>query len=215
MKTNLKAIIYDFDGVICDSVNVKTNAFAELYQSYGEEIIQKVVDYHLENGGISRYKKIEYYHRELLGKTDTSQDEINELANRFADLVKDKVIKAPYIQNAFEFIKANAKTKLQFICTGTPETEILDILEQRNIIRYFDGVYGSPKTKTEIIKKILSANQLSPNDCIFLGDAISDYKAAKECNVPFVGLISDTTVFPIGTVVIENFSDEKCKAAGL
>ena len=57
----MKNIIYDFDGVICDSVNVKTEAFAKIYSEYGHSIVSKVVDYHNLHGGISRYEKIQVF----------------------------------------------------------------------------------------------------------------------------------------------------------
>ena len=33
--------VFDFDGVIADSVEVKTEAFSEIYRSYGDEIVRK------------------------------------------------------------------------------------------------------------------------------------------------------------------------------
>ena len=38
----IKNIIFDYDGTIADSVNIKTEAFAELYRIYGKEIERKV-----------------------------------------------------------------------------------------------------------------------------------------------------------------------------
>ena len=64
---NIKAIIFDFDGVISESVNVKTKTFAKLYLKYGKEISEKVVDHHLLNGGISRFVKFQLYHEKFLG----------------------------------------------------------------------------------------------------------------------------------------------------
>ena len=52
----IKAIFWDFDGVIADSVNVKTDAFYELYLPYGKNIAEKVKEYHLANGGFSFQK---------------------------------------------------------------------------------------------------------------------------------------------------------------
>ena len=54
----IKTIIFDFDGVILESLDVKTEAFKKLYQPYGPSISNKVVENHLENEGISRYEKI-------------------------------------------------------------------------------------------------------------------------------------------------------------
>ena len=60
----VKNIIFDYDGTIADSINIKTEAFAELYQPYGETIVNKVVEYHLKNGGTSRFDKIKFFHKE-------------------------------------------------------------------------------------------------------------------------------------------------------
>jgi len=50
--TDWQAIIFDFDGVLVESGDLKTRAFADLYQSYGETVVSKVVRYHSLNGGL-------------------------------------------------------------------------------------------------------------------------------------------------------------------
>jgi phosphoglycolate phosphatase-like HAD superfamily hydrolase len=202
----IKGIIYDFDGVICDSVNVKTKAFAELYKSYGAEIEQRVVDYHLAHGGISRFEKIKYYHEVLLGKS-ISEEEIQQLADTFASLVKEKVIASAYIKGALPFIKKYSQRLPQYICTGTPESEILEIVERRRITPYFVGIYGAPKKKTEIIQNILDQTGWSPCDFVYFGDAMTDFHAAKAFNMPFIGIRSADTVFPEGTITVQDFKN--------
>ena len=38
-----KNIIFDFDGVLAESVHIKTHAFYLLYKQFGKEIAEKVV----------------------------------------------------------------------------------------------------------------------------------------------------------------------------
>ena len=90
----LKGIIFDFDGVIAESVQVKTDAFAALYVTYGKDIVDRVVEHHESNGGMSRFEKIKIYHGLFLNKTIT-EGEITDLANQFSELVVEKVIAAP------------------------------------------------------------------------------------------------------------------------
>ena len=52
--------------MIAESVNVKTEAFASLYESYGKDVVKKVLQHHLANGGVSRFEKFKIYHKELL-----------------------------------------------------------------------------------------------------------------------------------------------------
>ncbi len=207
----IRAIVYDFDGVICDSVNVKTTAFAEMYESYGEGVVASVVAYHLANGGVSRFEKFKYYSKHLLGK-NISEEEVIVLANRFSDLVKQKVINSAYINGAYTFLSKHAKLHKQFICTGTPETEIIEILKARKISSYFTCIYGSPKAKDHILEMIMNDYHLEKNEILFIGDAMTDYKAAITAGVSFVGLLNDATKFPCGTTVIKDFTDSKLQS---
>ena len=57
--------IFDCDGVILDSNKIKTEAFFSLALPYGKGIAKLLVDYHTQNGGISRYLKINQPSRKL------------------------------------------------------------------------------------------------------------------------------------------------------
>ena len=70
------AIVFDFDGTLVDSNEIKSRAFGKLYKSYGEEIVRKVVDYHSQHEGISRFIKFKYWQEILLGQPYT--DELGE-----------------------------------------------------------------------------------------------------------------------------------------
>ena len=87
----IKNIFFDFDGVIAESVGAKTEAFREIYSQYGEGISSQVVDYHINNGGVSRFEKFKYWEKKFFNK-DISADRVNELAKIFSDLVLNKVI---------------------------------------------------------------------------------------------------------------------------
>ena len=101
-----KNLVFDFDGVLAESVDVKTRAYALLFEGEGEEVVQEVVDFHLKNGGVSRFEKFKFYHKEYFGIELTNQ-QLQELANKFSELVVQKVIAAPYVPGALEFIQNN------------------------------------------------------------------------------------------------------------
>ncbi len=181
------AFIFDFDGVIVDSVDVKTEAFELIYAPYGREVQDKVKAHHLANGGISRFEKFKFYHKNFLD-LNISEAQVDELANRFSEIVMEKVVNAPYLFNSLEFIKNNFERNLpQFICTGTPENEILEICAKRNISQYFKGICGSPLGKTELLKNILDTYGYQNSEVVFFGDSINDYQAAINNNIDFFG----------------------------
>ena len=185
----IKAIIFDFDGVIVESVNIKSNAFAEMYKAYGDDVMDKVMAHHLDNGGMSRFEKLRFYHRQYLG-VPLENDELAKLADKFSNLVVDKVIAAPYVHGAYEFLSEYHSIYDLYISTGTPEAEMDRILKVKKIIGFFKGVYGSPEIKSEHIRKILNKNNFKNNEVIFVGDSSSDGDAARNNNIPFIARVT-------------------------
>ena len=180
----IKNIFFDFDGVIADSVTVKTDAFRILYEKYGDDIASKVVTHHIANGGMSRFEKFKLYHKEFLG-VNLDGGELQKMANAFSILVKQAIIDAPEVNGSHEFLKEFKDQLKMFIITGTPTNESKEICKERGIIDCFKGVYGSPKKKAFWSKHLLNKFVLNPSETIFVGDAMADYIAAKETNLDF------------------------------
>jgi phosphoglycolate phosphatase-like HAD superfamily hydrolase len=174
---NIKNIFFDFDGVIAESVSAKTDAFEEMYLPYGEEIAAKVVEYHKLHGGVSRYEKFKYYHKEFLNEI-IDENKVNELADQFSNIVLDKVINSEEVLGAYYFIE-KYHTKFKFwVITGTPTTEIELIVEKRNLTSFFIGLHGSPNNKRYWTENLIKKHNLKRDEIIFLGDATTDMDAA-------------------------------------
>ena len=87
----IRAIAFDFDGVLVESVEVKTRAFARLFNTEGPDAVRKILDYHLENGGVSRFEKFKTIYRSIL-KRPLSEEQFRSLCERFSELVVDEVV---------------------------------------------------------------------------------------------------------------------------
>jgi phosphoglycolate phosphatase-like HAD superfamily hydrolase len=180
---------FDFDGVIVDSLNIKTEAFGDLFREYGPDIVRKVTEYHLNNGGVSRYEKFKYYYEVLLKKPITPEM-MKTLDKEFAQKVKEKVIGAPMIPGVEEFLsRLQKKNKDLFVVSGTPEEEVRDIVVQRGLSSFFKEVVGSPKTKDENLKVLMAKYQVMNSKAVFFGDAMSDYKAELQQGIDFVAVM--------------------------
>ena len=69
----VKNIIFDFDGVILDSMPVREFGFRQIFSTYDAEMVETLLRYHKENGGLSRYDKIDYFYREIAKEALTRQ----------------------------------------------------------------------------------------------------------------------------------------------
>jgi HAD superfamily hydrolase (TIGR01549 family) len=180
-----KAIIFDFDGVIIDSVNIKDKAFKEIVKDNTKKIRDSFFRYHKKNLGISRQVKFKYLLKNLLKKKFTKNN-IDMLSKVFNELILKKILRLKFNSGVLKFFNRNKKKYLFFISSGTPQKELDYILKKKKINKYFKNIYGSPKSKTEHIKKIIKNHKLLKKNIIFIGDGESDLKAAFKANVEFI-----------------------------
>ena len=97
----IRAIVFDFDGVLVESVEVKTRAFARLFAGETPEAVERIVTYHRQHGGISRFEKFETIYRDLL-KRPLSEEIFHALCEQFSRLVVEEVVAAPWVEGALE-----------------------------------------------------------------------------------------------------------------
>jgi len=191
----IKTVILDFDGVVLESVSVKTEVFRSIF-SFAPNQLNEIVDYHLSNGGVSRYDKFRYIYREIL-KTELSKEQFKILSERFGKLVYDGVLKSPYVDGALPFLKTFHQQLPLFIVSATPEEELISIIKARGMLHYLRGIYGAPKKKEECIRHILTINAIAPDSALFVGDSPNDFEAAKSTGIHFIGRVryGDTNRF--------------------
>jgi glycosyltransferase involved in cell wall biosynthesis/phosphoglycolate phosphatase-like HAD superfamily hydrolase len=195
------AVFFDFDGAILDSVEVKTKAFARMFRQYGPEVEKSVVEYHLNNGGVSRFDKFRYYYEKLL-KKPVDEETIKRLSEEFTKLVIDEVLASPFMPGAEESLKGCKKAGVPcYIVSATPHDEINLIAEKKGLKGYFNEIHGAPRKKLEICHEIVGRKKHAPQNCLFIGDAMSDYDAACKNKIHFMGIVTEgrASPFPNGT----------------
>ncbi|MBP7506951.1 MAG: HAD family hydrolase [Prolixibacteraceae bacterium] len=185
----IKAVIFDFDGVLVESLDVKTEAFSVLFEQEGDDVVRQIKEYHLNNGGVSRFDKFRYIYSNIL-KKDLDDKTFNNLCSRFSVMVKEKVVSAPYVVGAREFLDLYSKEYLCFVVSATPIDELKDIICKRLMDGYFKEIYGAPWQKKDAIEGVTKGYNLKNHEVIFIGDALNDYEAAKSSSVNFLARCS-------------------------
>lgn len=199
----LEAVYFDFDGVLVDSNAIKNEAYRILFAPYGHEIVEQVLDYHQHHGGISRVEKIRLAFADFIGQP-LSEQQLREKANEYSLLVMDRVIHTPWIGGAKELLESLYRRCHVSVISGTPQDELRSIIEQRSMSHYFDEILGSPVHKPEHIHFLKQKYGHSPERSVFFGDASTDYHAAMEHGITFIGIQGDYA-FPAGVTVFDDF----------
>ena len=177
-------VFWDFDGVIKDSVGVKSDAFERLFAPFGAHIASRVRQHHERNGGMSRYEKLPLY----LGWAgqDASDAAVERYCGLFSTAVLGAVIDSPWVPGAREYLTANHKRQFFVLITATPYREIQSILGALDLASCFREVYGAPTSKVEAVKSALTRTGSAPADSLLIGDSDSDYEAARSTGVAFL-----------------------------
>ena len=181
----IDAVFWDFDGVIKDTLEIKGEAFVEVYEYLSLESKNEILKYHYENGGLPRLKKFSYWNDKFSIENRTNKDLVLEQSMRYERIVLSKLIECPW-NNGFDALvkKMTISGCKCFIISGAPRNELVEILG-----KYFENfieVFGGNRAKTDHLKEVQEIYSLSLKDSIFIGDAESDYVAAKNMSIPFI-----------------------------
>jgi len=186
----IKTIILDFDGVIVESLGIKTQAFRELFSNY-PQYLEQIMSYHLAHNSISRYIKFEYIVEHILGET-YDEERKKELGARFSHLVRQKVTECPYVAGAEEFLQYFSPKVPLYVASATPQEEVEAIIRARGIDGHFKEIYGFPPwEKSQVVRKIMAEESANPDAVAYVGDSQEDYKVARDTGVFFVGRINE------------------------
>lgn len=208
MKKNIsdyQTFIFDCDGVILNSNKIKTEAFYQSALAYGESAAQVLVDYHLANGGISRYKKFAYFLADIVPTfaTNISGPNLEALLEYYAEIVLHGLLTCE-VAEGLEELRNKTPDANWLIVSGGDQTELRHVFDKRGLAKYFNGgIFGSPDTKGEIINREMNNGNIQ-HTTLFLGDSKYDYHSANDTGIDFIFLTGWTEVQDLESWISNN-----------
>ena len=181
-----KVILWDFDGVIMDSMPIRDKGFIEVLKSFPEDQVADLVAFHQKNGGLSRYVKFRYFYEEIL-KQPITEEQVNELASRFSEIMLSLLIdETLLIIDSVNFIKSEGANYKMHIVSGSDGKELNHICDELGLSQYFISIHGSPTPKTQLVKDLLDKHGYKQEETVLIGDSLNDYDAATKNGISFM-----------------------------
>ena len=179
--------LFDCDGVILDSNKIKTEAFRRIGLRYGDSVAEKLVMYHIENGGVSRFAKLEYLFRHILGLTDFDEL-VRDAVSDFGRFVRTRLCECPEVPGIREFLRQikSVDTNRTFVVSGSDQEELRHVFAARGLDHLFDQILGSPVSKHELVRRICAGEDVDNARSVMLGDSRLDWDVARAHRVAFV-----------------------------
>ncbi len=183
-----KLMIFDFDGVILDSANIKVCAYTTIYADEDPRKLEALVEHCRLHGGITRRTKFAYYEREFFGRT-ADATAVEGLCRRYSDVVLQAVLDCEFVEGVEQLLRrANGKVQMHVV-SGTPEDELQHIVQRRGLASYFDSVRGAPADKRDIFTRIINEAGCAKSQALAIGDSKTELLAAQEVGIPFLGIV--------------------------
>ncbi len=184
-----KNLIFDCDGIILNSNKIKTEAFKEVVYDYGNEAAEELVQFHVMNGGISRYEKFNYFFETIASNHNLDKNSINvkQLIENYGSIVQKKLEVCEISIQIMKYRKFS--DGVWYVVSGSDQNELIEIFKKKQLKNSFNGgIYGSPLSKDEIFNYIFKDKMDEISKSIYIGDSKYDYLAAQRIGIDFVFL---------------------------
>lgn len=176
-----KAIVFDFDGTIADSLVAATEVFNELAAEYDLNTISHDEIPNLQELSLS----------EFLSHIGVKRRHIPVILAKGRTLFRERVPSLKPCQGVIEQLPELRKEVNHFgILTSNSIENVEIFLRKQGLRHYFDFVSSCSKLKGKAkhLRGIARTFSLETQDMIYVGDEVRDVKAAKKAEVPIAAV---------------------------
>lgn len=182
-----KAILWDFDGVVMDSMPVRERGFEIVLSGYPEKQVSQLLTYHRENGGLSRYVKFRYFFEQILMEV-ISEENLLKLTSAFSEVMRRELVNRELlIEESVSFIRQHHKDLSMHVVSGSDEKELRFLCHALQLSDYFVSIHGSPTPKKELVGEVIHKHNYRASDLVLIGDSKNDLDAANMHDIDFYG----------------------------
>ena len=178
-----RRIIFDFDGTLADTNEIKKRAFDLVFAAYPEHIKEIQAYCHGFNHTI-RGEKFKYVTEKILGLPYTPERD-RLFHEAYARFTAAGVMSAAEIPGAASFLR-RIRSREPALVSSTPHEILIEILERRGWRSMFGEIRGAPVNKREWIRSLQGSVGCKPDELLFFGDTDEDETSAREAGCTFV-----------------------------
>ena len=184
-------VVFDCDGVILQSNQVKSNAFAAALEGEPFDAIAAFVAYHKAHGGISRYQKFAHYFEQMQPRDDAKVATQYAL-EKYASIVQAELLTCALIPGIEAYLRELNQAGVRCaVNSGGDEQELQGVFTARGLAPYFQHIFGSPTGKQENMQRLKDLGFQQGSGVMF-GDSRSDWLAAQAFGLDFVFITHET-----------------------
>lgn len=206
MTNELRAFIFDLDGVIVDTARYHFQAWRDLARSLGFDLTDEQNELFK---GVSRMKCVDIILE--IGGLTADDAEKHRLADRKnADYVRliSGMDRSEILPGAEEFLTASRERGLK-TAIGSASKNTMSILTAIGLVPIFDSIVDGTKVSKakpdpEVFLRAAEELELPPERCVVFEDAIAGIEAARRAGMRSIG-VGKPEVLTEAEIVIPGF----------
>lgn len=189
----IKALAFDFDGLILDTETTSYHAYHDVFRHYGQEIAIDVWQGWV--GGIHTHKLACDYLEKLVGQ----QIEREEVIRLQQHLFQEKILCQELLPGVVDVLEAGKKIGLKIALASSASSEwAVGHLRRYHLLEYFDVLQtrdnvSNVKPHPEIYLRAAEALEVSPREVLAFEDSHVGTLAAKAAGTYCVAVPNDMT----------------------
>ena len=199
-----KIMVFDFDGVIIDSTEVKVDEYRNLFSQFtkNEATLNKIINIYRNSAGIPRETTLKKVFKKVLDTTISNQ-EVENLSLDYSKKIFQRLETILPLKGFLEYIAIHKEIN-KHIISGAPNSDVSYLIKKLNLTKYFKSIKGGPLNKKNEITNIRKLAKVKAQNIVYFGDQKNDCIAAKSAGVGFIGINAGSN---LDSMECKKFSD--------
>jgi pyrophosphatase PpaX len=179
-----KIIIFDYNGVLVNDLDLHLEAFLELARRHNSNITreQMLEDFHIT----SREKS-----KKAIGSNDEKEIDAAQLEKEdiYIEMANKRGVLFPDTKETLEALSTNHELAIVSNSTQKQMRQVFpkDLLDKFKIVMTYEDI-KKPKPDPSSINKVMEELGFEPEDTVFVGDSPNDMKTAQNAGVKAIGI---------------------------
>lgn len=185
-----KVVVFDFDGVIVPSEEIKQNGYRWMFSDYGEIVPEEAIHAAREEFSGARGNRYDVI-RSVLARTGVTEDietQTRIYAERFSTIVRERINALRVASEVRAMLERLSTRHALYINSNNPDEPLRETVESLGITHFFKDILGSSRSKLKNLQEIAVREGITPSEMVFIGDGEGDLSAAKQFGCEFIGI---------------------------